>query len=283
LRVTKCRYGFLAARCYPRAEGHLLQVIADHFLWLFLADDLIFDRVDTVSVRTIRALSAMINIVELDQPAAQPGYGETALFDVCHRLRQILSPEHFDRFGRGTLMWASAASMQILDHLQQAPIGIDSYVAIRRHTSGLTSVLALSDAANLGPITPDEYHHPAMVSLRRQANNVVAWSNDLHSYFVERNQPGQFRNMVTAYQSRGHELQEAVDLTAQRVRSELASFIELSATVEAWPNPAVSGCVTGLRDWMRGYQDWFDHETRRYNVRDADDRAVMARLGLRTR
>jgi Terpene synthase family 2, C-terminal metal binding len=277
-RVARSRYGLLAARCYPQAELPLMQVLADYFLWLFLADDLVFDRVETVSVRTIRSLTAMIDVVEFDRTAARPVYGETALFDVCHRLRQILSPEHFDRFARGTVMWACAAALQILEHLQPAPVGMESYLAIRRHTSGLASVLSVSDAANLGPVTPVEYHHPAMVALRRQTGNIVAWSNDLHSFRVETLQPGQFRNIVTVYQAEGLGLRDAVDRTAGRIRAEVAAFVELSATVQAWASPAVHGCITGMRDWMRGYQDWFEHDTGRYNVHDADDRAVMARL-----
>src|ERR1700749_1857344 len=39
-RIARPRYGFLAARCYPRAGLKLLQAIADYFLWFFLADDL---------------------------------------------------------------------------------------------------------------------------------------------------------------------------------------------------------------------------------------------------
>jgi hypothetical protein len=52
-RVIRTRYGFLAARCYPRADMRLLQAIADYFLWFFLADDLFVDRVDTATADTI--------------------------------------------------------------------------------------------------------------------------------------------------------------------------------------------------------------------------------------
>jgi Terpene synthase family 2, C-terminal metal binding len=221
----------------------------------------------------------MIDVLDLDRQGTPPVYGESAWLDLCQRLRRYLSAEHFQRFATGMRLWASTAALQILNHLQPHPIGLSSYETIRRHTSGMNPCLALSDAASTGPITPDEYHHPAIQQLRMHANNVVCWSNDIQSLVVEARQPGQFRNMVTIYTSQGHTLQEAINITAQRVRSEITAFAQLSETVEKRASHQLSGCITGLKDWMRGYQDWFDHDTGRYATahaeHDSDDRSVV--------
>jgi Terpene synthase family 2, C-terminal metal binding len=275
-RAARARYGFLAARCYPRADRALLQAAADYFLWFFLADDLFVDRVETASASTIANLTAMIDVLDYNRPHAQPVYGESAWLDVCRRLRACLSTEHFERFATGMRMWASTAGLQILNHLQQRPIEMSHYETIRRHTSGMNPCLALSDAANAGPVTPGEYHHPAVHDLRTHANNVVCWSNDIQSLIVEARQPGQFRNMVTIYAAQGHTLQEAVDITAGRVCAEIDSFASLAAQVEENASDRLRGYLTGMRDWMRGYQDWFDHDTERYAAaragHEADDR-----------
>jgi hypothetical protein len=222
-RVIRTRYGFLAARCYPRAGLRLLQAIADYFLWCFLADDLFVDRVDTGSADTIANLTAMIDVLDYNRHRAVPAYGETAWLDVCRRLRDRLSAEHC-------------------------------------------------------PITPDEYHQPAVQQMRLHANNIVCWSNDIQSLAVEARQPGQFRNMVTVYASQGRTLQEGVDITAQRVREEISDLAQLSEDVEKHANAALLGYITGMKDWTRGYQDWFDQDTKRYAVthaaRDADDRDI---------
>lgn len=277
-RVVRTRYGFLAARCYPRAERGLLQAIADYFLWFFLADDLFIDRVDVVTPDTIRNLTAMIDVLDLDRQGSPPVYGESAWLDVCQRLRGYLSAEHFQRFATGMRLWASTAGLQILNHVQSHPIRIGSYETIRRHTSGMNPCLTLSDAANNGPITADEYHHPAIEALRVHANNVVCWSNDIQSVALEARQPGQFRNMVTIYAAQGHTLQEGIDITARRVRSEITAFARLAETVLMEASPQLSGYIDGMKYWMRGYQDWVDHDTARYArtyaKHDSDDRPV---------
>jgi hypothetical protein len=277
-RIARTRYGFLAARCYPRAGRALLQAAADYFLWFFLADDLFVDRVDTITTDTIANLTAMIDVLDYNRMRTPPVYGESAWLDVCRRLRALLSAEHFERFATGMRMWASTAGLQIINHLQPYPVEIRVYETIRRHTSGMNPCLALSDAANAGPVTPDEYHDPSIQELLIRANNVVCWSNDIQSLIVETRQPGQFRNMVTFYASQGRALQDGVDITARRVRSEIDAFARLSETTEKHASPAAGGFIVGMKDWMRGYQDWFDHDTERYSAayaeHDADDRGI---------
>lgn len=277
-RVARTRYGFLAARCYPHAELALLQTTADYFLWFFLADDLFVDRVDIVTPDTIRNLTAMIDVLDFHHPGSPPVYGESAWLDVCQRLRGYLSAEHFQRFATGMRLWASAAGLQIVNHVQPHPIPMRAYEAIRRHTSGMNPCLALSDAANDGPITPGEYHHPDVEKLRIHANNVVCWSNDIQSVGLEGRQPGQFRNMVTLYAAQGRSLQSGIDITARRVRSEIAAFARLAQTVTPWASPHLAGYIEGMKYWMRGYQDWVEHDTARYASayakQDSDDRHI---------
>jgi hypothetical protein len=85
-RAARARYGFLAARCYPRADRALLQTAADYFLWFFLADDLFVDRVETASASTIAHPTAMIDVLDYGRQRAHPVYGESAWLDVCRRL-----------------------------------------------------------------------------------------------------------------------------------------------------------------------------------------------------
>ncbi|RJO70883.1 sesquiterpene cyclase [Nocardia panacis] len=275
-RVVRTRYGYLAARCYPRADRALLQVTADYCLWFFLADDLFVDRVDTVTPDTIAQLTAMIDVLDLDRVGERPIYGAAAWLDICRRLRMLLSPEHFQRFATGMRLWASTAGLQILNHVQPHPIRIGAYETIRRHTSGMNPCLALSDAANAGAVSAAEYYAPATQRLQLHANNVVSWSNDIQSLVVEARQPGQFRNMVTLYTADGTDLSRAVDTVADRVRAEIDHFAVLAERVRRSARTELCGYITGLQDWMRGYQDWYLLDTQRYGraATEADDRAV---------
>lgn len=279
-RLARAQYGRFAARCYPRADRELLQILADYAIWYFPADDLFVDRVETVGPRTLPNLTAMIDVLDHQRVGAEPVWGEHAWLDICTRLRRRLSPEHFQRFAHGMRMWASTAGLQILNHLQDEPVGIPQYETIRRHTSGMNPCLDLADAAHLGPITPAEFNRPAVQQLRMHANNVVCWSNDVQSVKIEAAQPGQYWNMVSLFASRGLTLQQAVDLVAARVYAEIASFQLLARTVEPTAGRALRGFVAGLRFWMRGYQDWVDHDTARYSdehiAEDADDSGILA-------
>ena len=277
-RLARTKYGWLAARCYPQADRELVQIAADYFIWFFIADDMFVDRVHTLSSSTIPNLTAMIDVLDHHRPGDEPVFGEHAWLDVCTRLRRRLSHEHFQRFAHGMRMWAATAGLQIANHLQASSVDIAPYETVRRHTSGTYPCLVLGDAANAGPITPAEYNDPLTQRMCLHTNNVVCWSNDVQSVRMEMNQPGQYWNMVTIYAERGLTLQESVDLVAQRVRGEIAAFTALAETVEPHAGTELRGFITGLRNWMRGYQDWVDHDTQRYAdahiAHDADDTAV---------
>lgn len=278
-RVKRTRYGWLAARCYPNAEGELLQVIANYFVWFFLADDLFVDRVERVTPDTLRNLTAMIDVLDFNNASPQPVYGELAWLDVCRQFGRLLSAESFERFAQGMRLWATTAALQILNHLQSKPAGIRQYETIRRHTSGMNPCLALSDAANRGSVDPNEYYHPDVQRLCRHANNIVCWSNDIQSLGIEMRQPGQFWNIVGTYASSGLTMQESIDYTAERVYTEINQFQRLADAITPGASSQLSGLVEGFQYWIRGYMDWVVHDTKRYAMEfaagDADDRGVL--------
>ncbi|KID95099.1 terpene synthase metal-binding domain-containing protein, partial [Metarhizium majus ARSEF 297] len=280
-RVIRTRYGLLAARCYPNAGEVLLQAIADYLVWFFLADDLFVDRVEVATDETIRNLTAMVDVLDLNVAGSPPVFGELAWLDVCQRLRRLLQAEAFERFAQGMRLWATTAALQILNHLRPTPVGIREYQTIRRHTSGLNPCTSLADAANKGSVQACEFYDADVQTLVRQTNNIVCWANDIQSLRIEIHQPGQFRNMVTIYAQQGQSLQDAVETTATRVNKEIAGFCELADAVTARPiSDELHGLIDGLEYWIRGYLDWVVHDTMRYADQfiesDADDRRFSA-------
>ncbi|ALX11759.1 sesquiterpene cyclase [Burkholderia cepacia JBK9] len=279
-RVARTRYGWLAARCYPNADPPLLQALADYFVWFFLADDAFVNRAEPIGPDTLRNLTAMIDVLDYECTGPEPVYGERAWFDVCQRLRARLSAEHFARFAQGMRLWATTAGLQILGHLKVEPVAVPQYETIRRHTSGMNPCLALADVANSGAVPPDTFHRPEIQALGRHANHIVCWCNDIQSVGIEARQPGQFRNMVMIHAARGHSLQAGVDYTADRVRAEIAEFVQCADALVQHADTRVRGLVDGYRYWIRGYLDWVTRDTQRYAAAfaagDADDRGAMA-------
>ncbi|MCP3163768.1 terpene synthase family protein [Myxococcus qinghaiensis] len=283
-RITRTKYGWLAARCYPHADRELLQIIADYFTWFFITDDLFVDRVETISRETLPNLTAMLDVLDHNRLGASPVFGETAWLEICQRLRHRLSGEHFERFAHGMRMWASTAGLQIVSHLVEEPSSaIRPYEAIRRYTSGMNPCIDLIDTANAGPLPADEFHRPEVLGLRLHTNNVVCWSNDMQSLPMEARQPGQYRNMVILHAAQGHTLQEGIDYTFEKVRAEIDAFQQEASQVEPHASKRLRGFITGMREWMRGYQDWVDLDTQRYSQQfleqDANDSGVLHASG----
>ncbi|GAB2580908.1 terpene synthase family protein [Dyella jejuensis] len=278
-RIARANYGWLAARCYPYASIERLQIIACYFGLYFLTDDLFVDRVETVSSQTIPNLTAIIALFDLDRLGSEPVYGEAAWVDLCQRMKPHMSAEHFWRFAHGMQMWAGAAGLQIIEHIHNQPIGLRQYETIRRHISGANPSLDLIDFANGNPLSPDEYHRPDVQQLRRHANNVISWSNDLHSLAMEISQPGQNKNMVAIYMAQGCSIQAGVDRTADRIRGEIQAFVNEATALRDHASTAILGYIEGLERWMAGYEAWVTNDTRRYARafvgEDADDRDLV--------
>lgn len=278
-RAVRARFAWLAARCYPHAERRLLQVIADYIACFFMIDDLFVDRVDSVSASTVSQLAAMLDVMDCDRLGKKPVYGETAWLDVCRRFRQCLPAEHFERFANGMRLWATVAGLQILSHLNDQPPSMHTYVTVRRYMGGVYPTLDLIDSANADPLSAADHSRPEIQQLRLYANNIVCWSNDTHSVAVEMKQPGHYWNMVTVYASRGGSLQDAIDHTASRIRMEIDRFLDSAAAIEPIANRPLRSYIAGMKDWLRGYFDWLEHDTQRYSLefakQDSDDRALI--------
>jgi hypothetical protein len=182
-------------------------------------------------------LTAIIDVLDCD--SAVPANGDTAWLDVCRRLRDCLSAEHFERFAAGMRMWASTAGLKTLSRLQSRPLEICDYKTVRRHASATNACLALSDVANAGPASPDEYHQPTVRRMRMHANNIVSWSNDIRFLSAEARKRGQFPNMATLYTSQSRTLQEGVDITADKIRKEISELAQLADAVEEYASTAL--------------------------------------------
>jgi hypothetical protein len=114
--------------------------------------------------------------------------------------------------------------------------------------------------------------------LRLHANNILSWGNDVQSAEIETEQPGHFWNMVALYAFDGSSLQDAIDRTAERIRAEIHQFFQLAGTLEQDAEPSLRSFIAGMKDWLRGYFDWYEQDTRRYSLlyaeQDADDSSL---------
>jgi len=277
LRAARARAAWLAARSYPYAKRHMLHYLANYILWLFLADDMLVDRIDVALAPTVPPLTAILDVLDFNRIREKPTYGEAALLDICLHLQQWLPAEHFQRFANGMRLWVSSAGLQILNHLNKLPPSMQTYMAVRRYIGAVYPAIDLCDSANAGPLPAADYYRPGVQQLRFHINNIICWSNDVHSVGIEMKQPGQFWNMVTIYISQGETPQSAIDCTCKKIRDETDLFLTLAATIEHDADHLLRHYIRGMKDWLRGYFDWMEQDTQRYSPQfaelDADDRS----------
>ncbi|AKF85762.1 hypothetical protein MFUL124B02_16065 [Myxococcus fulvus 124B02] len=278
-RHARGKYGWLMARCYPHADRELVQRLTNFVLWYFIVDDLFVDRVDAVVQETLPNLTGILDILDLNHTSEPPRYAETAFMGICQWMRARLDAEHFERFAQGIRLWGSAAGLQILCNLMKEPLAYPSYEALRRYVGGVLPCLTLCDAANAGKVPADEYHPFDVQRLLHHTINIVIWSNDIQSMAVEQLHPSQVRNMVSLHVARGHTVQEGVDFTARRVREEILLFQQRANQLEQGASRQLRGFISGLRDWIHGYNEWAKVDTQRYSLQhaeqDPDDNGVL--------
>ncbi|MEU5434413.1 hypothetical protein AB0G73_13695 [Streptomyces sp. NPDC020719] len=267
-RYAGYRFAWLAGRCFPRADREFAQWAADFMLWFFLFDDVTADRVESAEQASamVRRLTAMLDVVDLDELGEQPVHGEAAWLDLCRRLRALVpAPEHYERWATAMRLWLLSLTTQIFDQVCTDRISPRSYASFRRYSAGLKPPFAVADVANAGPITPAEFHAPRTRRLERYAVNVVAWSNDVLSAPVEVHEPST-RSLVTVFKDAepSRSWQEAVELAADQTQAEITRFAELAEQVRRTASPALSGWIDGCQDWMTGTVNWSLYDSARY-------------------
>lgn len=272
-RTIRARYGWLAARCYPSAPLDLLKTIADFIAWLFLVDDLLFDWAEHLSPRTVAHITAIIDVLDLNDTQVHPGFGERALLDVCQRLRGQMDAEHFEHFAHGTRMVFASTALLILGRLNGEQMALRQYGCARRHGSGVAPCIALLDSATAAPLKSEVRFCPQVQQLKESANTIISLINDIFSVSSELKQPGHSANIVMLLAGQQHSLQEGIELSANKVRIEIERFTKLSEQLLDPASPALNHYIQGLKYWLSGHQRWLENDTARYDSTSFDSDA----------
>lgn len=273
--LARGKFAWLPARAHPHANIERLQILANYYVWYHLVDDYHVDHAKTDALQAIAGLTALLDVLDLDRIGPRPVYGETAWAELCQQLKRHMPADQFERFTHGMRMWIGASALQLLEQNQPRSIDLHQYETIRRHGSGVFAAFDLILFAHDIPLSPDEYHRPDMRELRLHGNNIVSWSNDVHSFVQELRESKQHKNMVVMYCHQGHSLQASIDLTAERVRAEIQAFVQTAASARRHASSALLDYIDGIELWLTGYQTWIDKDTRRHGSKLARPAVAM--------
>jgi hypothetical protein len=141
----------------------------------------------------------------------------------------------------------------------------EEYVQMRRHSAATAMFFDLIEVFGGVELTTEVAADPQLLALRRHADNVVAWFNDLVSWPKE-SAVGDPHNLVLVLHRQDRQpLPAAVELVVARHDEEVRRFIALRDELRPALRsaPGVGWFVEGLAHWIRANVDW-SSESGRY-------------------
>jgi hypothetical protein len=183
-----------------------------------------------------------------------------------------------------------AVTQQALDREDGVIPDLESYIALRRDTSGCKPCWALIEYANNLNIPDEVMEHPVIRSLGEAANDLVTWSNvrtvfvvcplefhiqpqDIFSYNVEQSK-GDTHNMIPVVMNeQGLDLQSAVDFVGDLCKQSIDRFNDDRMHLPSWGakiDKDIGVYVNGLASWIVGSLHW-SFESERYFGKNGKD------------
>ncbi|KAF8077664.1 terpenoid synthase [Lyophyllum atratum] len=266
--------GELTAFCYNTTTPERLRVVSDFMNYLFhldnISDGMMTRETDVLSDCVMNALwfsdSYMPTaVLGKEQPEDELNPGKLAR-DFWARCITDAGPGCQARFKETLELFFEAVNIQAHARDDGVIPDLESYIDVRRDTSGCKPCWALIEYA-LDIDLPDfVVEHPVIEALNQGTNDLVTWSNDIFSYNVEQSRGDTHNMIVILMKYHGHSLQSAVDYVGDLCAQTIDAFVENRRKLPSWGpevDDMVDRYVTGLQDWIVGSLHW-SFQTHRY-------------------
>ncbi|KAF9450305.1 terpenoid synthase [Macrolepiota fuliginosa MF-IS2] len=259
--------GLLTAMTYPDAACPQLRVCNDFLTFLFHLDNL-SDDMDNRGTRSVA--DVVLNSLYHPYSSHFPVRIGRMTRHLFKRIIPTASPGTQRRFIETMDFFFQSVTQQAQDRAAGVIPDLDSYIALRRDTSGCKPCWALIEFANNLKIPDEVMDHPVIRALGEATNDLVTWSNDIFSYNVEQSK-GDTHNMipVVMYQN-GLDLQTAVDFVGDMCKQSIDRFKAEREKLPSWGpeiDRQVNMYANGLADWIVGSLHWSFESTRYFGTK----------------
>jgi len=267
--------GELTAFCYPTCDAEHLRVVSDFMNYLFhldnISDGMMTRETDVLSDVVMNALwypeaYRPTHAPGKEQPEEEISAGKMAR-DYWARCIKDAGPGVQARFKESLELFFEAVNVQANDRDNGVIPDMESYIDVRRDTSGCKPVFDLIEYALRIDLPDAVVNHPVIKALNQGTNDLVTWSNDIFSYNVEQSRGDTHNMIVILMHHHGMSLQEAVDYVGEMCRLTIDTFILNKRRVPTFGCPKldadVAGYVQGLQEWIVGSLHW-SFMTKRY-------------------
>ncbi|PPQ66010.1 hypothetical protein CVT24_011954 [Panaeolus cyanescens] len=256
----KC--GLLTSMCYPDAAYPQLRVTNDFLTYLFHLDNL-SDDMDKSGTTT--TADVVLNALYHPHRYASERVGKMTR-DYWKRLILTASPGAQQRFIETFDFFFQSVTQQAYDRASGVIPDLESYIALRRDTSGCKPCWALIEYANNLDIPDEIMDHPVLRNLGEATNDLVTWSNDIFSFNVEQSKNDTHNMICVVMAQHSLDLQSAVDFVGDMCKGSIERFMMERENLPSWGPEVdwqVKVYVDGLADWIVGSLHW-SFETERY-------------------
>lgn len=266
-RLAATRSARLAGRVSPQATLPGLLLNADWQTWLFLFDDAYCDESDLGrrSAETAKTASRVAQVLEtglLPERDSDPFL--VALADLRTRIMRMSTPEQFDRFVAQAVSYLLALTWEAAHREQGTLAGFAEYVAMRRHSGGVPTCLALIDVINGFELPDPAWSSPRLRALTEAATDITCWANDILSYPKEVRRSTDVLSLPAVLSREGHlPIAEAIAEAARLYDERIGEYQKLEAPLLRDGAEQVRRYLADLRHWISGNLAW-SYETGRY-------------------
>jgi hypothetical protein len=260
---ARARFAGLMARAYPDATLADLCLAVSWLIFAFMLDDHLEIAVGR-SPRDQRALADdVLGYLRHGAPPVTLGDPLTgALVDVWTRTRARTGPGWQTRFVPHVAEYLAANAWEADNRRRGRIPPVAEYTRMRRHSAATAMFFDLAEVLGKAEPVSSRYGQAGLALLRRHADNVVAWFNDLVSWPKEA-AAGDPHNLVLVVRHElGLSLVEAIRHVVDRHDGEVRAFIAAGAMFRR-QQPEMHGMIDALEHWMRANVDW-SRESGRY-------------------
>ncbi|KIM48679.1 hypothetical protein M413DRAFT_83524 [Hebeloma cylindrosporum] len=266
--------GELTAYCYHTATPERLRVVSDFMNYLFhldnISDGMMTRETDLLADVVMNALWYSEKYMPTKVPGKEQADEELNPGKLARDFwaRCIPGCGHGaqGRFKESLELFFEAVNIQTRAREEGVIPDLESYIDVRRDTSGCKPCWALIEYA-LDIDLPDfVVEHPVIQALNQGTNDLVTWSNDIFSYNVEQSRGDTHNMIVILMQYHNLSLQGAVDYVGELCKQTIDTFSTNKAELPSWGpeiDEMVARYVQGLQDWIVGSLHW-SFQTQRY-------------------
>ncbi|MFD8011593.1 hypothetical protein [Streptomyces sp. NPDC058955] len=266
-RFGEARYADLAALVYPGVPDPL--VYAKWTTWLFIVDDHFDEQGGAWDGRgATEGVKRCLPFGEEDHEPLPSTPFAAALTDLWRELRKGMGPELRARF-------RDHVEEYVLAHQPSPPVPparevgergtgeplplhpLEAYIRNRRDRGAVEACLDLLERSEGVPLPAAAVVSPDLVELRRAANDVICWRNDVLS--VEKEvRHGERNNLVLVLEDVEGLDREHARLTAERMLVDrTAEFEKLLAGIEVTGSDTPAAVFArGASRWIAGSEQW---------------------------